>query len=157
MGFFHGGSYGWGGTSDPCYDGHNLVQKYPDLVLVTANYRLGILGFIDFSMFPGEEDFAASGNLGLLDQICALQWVQKNIAAFGGDPANVTIFGESAGAGSVSLIPLIEGTEGLFRRVIAESGAPSLTFSLQECQNLTRLLHDGGTDGAQRGNPDEAE
>lgn len=140
MVFFHGGSYGWGATSDPIYDGHNLVEKYPDLVLVTAEYRTGIMGFIDFSEVPGGEDFATSGNLGLLDQICALEWVQKNIEAFGGDPGNVTIFGESAGGGSVSLIPLIDGTEKLFNRVITESGAPSLTYSREECRNLTQLL-----------------
>ncbi len=140
MVFFHGGSYGWGATSDPIYDGHNLVEKYPDLVLVTAEYRLGIFGFIDFSEVPGGEDYAESGNLGLLDQICALEWVRENVAAFGGDPENVTIFGESAGAGSVSLLPLIEGTDGLFNRIIAESGSVALTYSREECKNLTRLL-----------------
>ena len=140
MVFFHGGSYGWGATSDPIYDGRNLVEKYPDLVLVTAEYRLGIFGFIDFSGVPGGEDYAESGNLGLLDQICALEWVRDNIAAFGGDPEKVTIFGESAGAGSVSLLPLIEETDGLFRRIIAESGSVALTYSREECKNLTQML-----------------
>ena len=140
MVFFHGGSYGWGATSDPIYDGRNLVEKYPALVLVTAEYRLGIFGFIDFSEVPGGEEYAESGNLGLLDQVCALEWVQKNIEAFGGDPGNVTIFGESAGAGSVSLLPLIGGTDGLFRRIIAESGSVALTYSREECKNLTRML-----------------
>lgn len=140
MVFFHGGSYGWGAVSDPMYDGHNLVEKYPDLVLVTVEYRLGILGFIDLSSVPGGEGYATSGNLGLLDQICALQWIQRNIAAFGGDPDNVTIWGESAGAGSVSLLPLIPGTEGLFHRIIAESGAVNQTYSREECRNLTGLL-----------------
>ena len=140
MVFFHGGSYGWGAVSDPMYDGHNLVEKYPDLVLVTVEYRLGLLGFIDFSEVPGGEAYPTSGNLGLLDQVCALQWVRKNISAFGGDPDNVTIFGESAGAGSVSLIPLIDEADGLYKRVIAESGSVALTYSKEECQNLTRLL-----------------
>lgn len=140
MVFFHGGSYGWGAASDPIYDGHNLVEKYPDLVLVTAEYRLGIFGFIDFSEVPGSEAYAESGNLGLLDQVCALEWVQNNIAAFGGDPENVTIFGESAGAGSVSLLPLMAGTQGLFKRIIAESGSVSLTYSREECRNLTQML-----------------
>ena len=140
MVFFHGGSYAWGATCDPMYDGHNLVEKYPDLVLVTVEYRLGILGFIDLSAVPGGEAFSTSGNLGLLDQICALQWIQKNIAAFGGDPDNVTIWGESAGAGSVCLLPLIDGTEGLYRRIIAESGSVNLTYSREECQNQTRML-----------------
>ena len=140
MVFFHGGSYGWGATSDPLYDGHNLAEKYPDVILVTVEYRLGILGFIDFSSVPGGEAYSTSGNLGLLDQVCALQWIKKNISAFGGDPDNVTIFGESAGAGCVSLIPLIKEADGLYQRVIAESGSVALTYSKEECQNLTRLL-----------------
>lgn len=140
MVFFHGGSYGWGAISDPMYDGHNLVKKYPDLVLVTVEYRVGMMGFVDFSSVPGGENFTESGNLGLLDQICALKWIQKNIAAFGGDPENVTIFGESAGAGSVSLLPLIREADGLYHRVIAESGSVALTYSKEECQKLTSLL-----------------
>lgn len=140
MVFFHGGSYGWGATSDPAYDAHNLVEKYPDIVFVTVEYRVGIMGFIDFSNVPGGENFSNSGNLGLLDQICALQWIQQNIKSFGGNPGNVTILGESAGAGSVSLLPLIDGTKGLFQRIIAESGSLSLTFSREECKNLTNML-----------------
>ena len=140
MVFFHGGSYGWGATADPIYDGHNLVEKYPDVILVTVEYRLGILGFIDFSSVPGGEAYSTSGNLGLLDQVCALKWVQNNISAFGGDPDNVTIFGESAGAGSVSLIPLIEEADGLYKKVIAESGSVALTYSKEECRNLTEML-----------------
>ncbi len=140
MVFFHGGSYGWGAVSDPIYDGHNLIEKYPDVILVTVEYRLGILGFIDFSSVPGGEEYSTSGNLGLLDQVCALQWIKKNISAFGGNPENVTIFGESAGAGSVSLLPLIEEADGLYQRVIAESGSVALTYSKEECRNLTELL-----------------
>ena len=140
MVFIHGGSYAWGAASDPIYDGHNLVKKFDDLILVTVEYRLGLYGFIDFSEVPGGEDYPESGNLGLLDQICALRWVRDNIAGFGGDPGNVTIFGESAGAGSVMLLPLIDGTEGLFRRVIAESGSLNLTSGRDECRNLTELL-----------------
>ncbi len=140
MVFFHGGSYGWGAVSDPMYDGHNLIEKYPDVILVTVEYRLGILGFIDFSSVPGGEEYSTSGNLGLLDQVCALKWIKKNISAFGGNPDNVTIFGESAGAGSVSLIPLIKEADGLYQRVIAESGSVALTYSKEECRNLTDLL-----------------
>ncbi|MBR5620857.1 MAG: carboxylesterase family protein [Clostridia bacterium] len=140
MVFFHGGSYGWGAASDPMYDGQNLIRKYPDVVLVTVEFRLGLLGFIDFSSVPGGEDYVASGNLGLLDQVCALRWIQKNIASFGGDPDCVTIFGESSGAGSVSLLPLMREADGLFRRVIAESGSVTLTYSREECRNLTKML-----------------
>ena len=140
MVFFHGGSYGWGATSDPIYDGRDLISKYDDIILVSVEFRAGILGFIDFSSVEGGEAYKESGNLGLLDQKCALEWIQKNIAAFGGDPDNVTIFGESSGAGSVSLLPLMNGTKGLFRRVIAQSGSVALTYSKKECQNLTEML-----------------
>ena len=142
MVFFHGGSYGWGSTADPMYDGQNLVSKYDDIILVTVGYREGLYGFIDLSSVPGGDEYKESGNLGLLDQKCALEWVQKNISAFGGDPDNVTIIGESSGAGSVSLLPLMDGTDGLFRRVIAESGSVALTYSKDECRQLTDMLLD---------------
>ncbi len=145
MVFFHGGSYGWGATSDPIYDGHNLVNAHKDIVLVTVEYRVGVMGFVDFSEVEGGEDFKESGNLGLLDHVCALEWVRDNIAAFGGDPANVTIFGESAGGGTVSLLAIMEKAKGLFRRVIAESGSVALTYSRKECKGLTeRLLKASG-------------
>ena len=140
MVFFHGGSYGWGATSDPMYDGYNLAKRFDDIVLVTVEYRIGIMGFIDFSSVEGGEEYPESGNLGLLDQICALKWIRDNIRPFGGDPENVTIMGESAGAGSVSLLPLIDEAKGLFRRIIAQSGSVALTYSRQECQKLTALL-----------------
>ena len=137
MVFFPGGAYGWGGTADPLYDGQNFIEAHGDVVLVTANYRIGLMGFMDFSQVPGGEAYAKSGNLGLLDQISALRWVQRNIAQFGGDPSLVTIFGESAGASSVSLLPLIDEAKGLFRRVIAQSGSAAFTFSREEAQTLT--------------------
>ena len=140
MVFFPGGGYGWGGTADPIYDGHNFVSNHDDVVLVTVNYRIGIMGFIDFSEVDGGEEFRESGNLGLLDQICALKWIRKNIKGFGGDPDQVTIFGESAGGSSVSLLPLISEAKGLFRRVIAQSGSVAFTFSRDECRDFTKKL-----------------
>lgn len=140
MVFFHGGSYGWGGTADPMYDGKNLVSKQTDIILVTVAYRIGLMGFVDLSYLKGGEAFPDAPNLGLLDQIEALRWVQQNIAAFGGDPDNVTIFGESAGGGSVSLLPVIPQAKGLFRRVIAQSGSVALTFSKEECRDFTERL-----------------
>ncbi len=140
MVFFHGGSYGWGGTADPIYDGANFVGRQSDIVLVTVGYRVGLMGFVDFSGVIGGEDFPDSPNLGLLDQIEALRWIQKNIHAFGGDPDNVTIFGESAGGGSVSLLPIIPCAKGLFKRVIAESGSVALTYSKDECRAFTKKL-----------------
>lgn len=145
MVFIHGGAYGWGGTADPIYDGQNFVEAHNDIVLVTINYRIGLMGFVDFSEVPGGEEFRYSGNLGLLDQISALRWVNRNIAAFGGDPSCVTIFGESAGAGSVSFLPLIDEAKGLFQRVIAQSGSVAFSFSREEGQSLTeKLLEETG-------------
>ncbi len=145
MVFFHGGSYGWGGTADPIYDGHNLVASHSDIVLVTVGYRTGIMGFVDFSSVPGGEDYKDATNLGLLDQIESLRWINKNIAFFGGDCKKVTIFGESAGGGSVSLMPIIPEAKGLFHRVIAESGSVALTFSKKECEDFTaRLMKESG-------------
>ena len=140
MVFIHGGSYGWGGTADPLYDGENMVNAHPEIVLVTIGYRIGVTGFVDFSNVPGGEAFPDAPNLGLWDQIEALKWIQKNIAAFGGDPGKVTIFGESAGGGSVSLLPFIPEAKGLFRRVIAESGSVALTYAKDECQSFTKRL-----------------
>lgn len=138
--FIHGGSYGWGGASNPLYDGHNFVENHSDIIFVTVDFRLGFLGFINLSSVEGGENYKSSTNLGLLDIICALQWIQKNIEKFGGDPNKVTLMGQSSGAGSISLLPIIEGTEGLFKRIIAESGSLSLTFSLEEASELTKRM-----------------
>ena len=122
MVWFHGGSHSWGGTADPTYDGQNFVEAHPDVILVTANYRLGLMAWPDFSNFPGGEDYTDI-NLGIRDNIMALEWVQQNIEAFGGDPDNVTIFGESAGGGSAIALLMSPMSEGLFNKVIAESGS----------------------------------
>ena len=140
MVFFHGGGYGWGGTADPLYDGQNFVEKWQDIVLVTVNYRIGLMGFMDFSKVEGGEEFAGSGNLGMLDQVCALEWIRDNIAGFGGDPDQVTIFGESAGGSNVSLLPLMKEAKGLFKRCIAQSGTVAFTYSREESQSLTEKL-----------------
>ncbi len=146
MVFFHGGSYGWGGTADPLYDGAAFVGAHPDILLVTVGYRTGLMGFVDFSSLDGGEYFEDAPNLGILDQIESLRWIQRNIGAFGGDKDNVTIFGESAGGGSVSLLPVIPAAKGLFRRVIAQSGSVALTFSKDECKEFTeRLVKAAGT------------
>ena len=140
MAFLHGGSYGWGGTADPLYDGAAFVRANPDIILVTVGYRTGLMGFVDLSYLDGGADFPDAPNLGILDQIEALRWIRRNISAFGGDPGNVTVFGESAGGGSVSLLPVIKEAKGLFRRVISESGSVALTFSKEECRDFTRRL-----------------
>ena len=121
MVFFHGGAYGWGGTTDPMYDGQNFVAANDDMILITCNYRLGLMSWADFSKIEGGEDYT-DVNLGLRDHIAALEWIQKNIGAFGGDPDNVTIFGESAGGWSTTALTLSPKARGLFKRAIAESG-----------------------------------
>lgn len=121
MVFIHGGAFGWGGTTDPAYDGQNFAKAHDDVILVTCNYRLGLMAFPDFSTIEGGEGYTDI-NLALRDQIAALQWVQRNIAEFGGDPNNVTIFGESAGSWSVTALTISPKARGLFKRAIAQSG-----------------------------------
>lgn len=121
MVWIHGGALTRGSGSINVYDGEALAKK--GVVVVTLNYRLGIFGFFAHPELSRESPHHASGNYGLLDQLAALQWVKKNIAAFGGDPARVTIFGESAGAWSVNYLTATPLGHGLFERAIAESGA----------------------------------
>ena len=122
MVWIHGGAFVTGTGLTPWYDGSNLAAR--DVVVVTINYRLGALGFLHLADL-GDDSFVGSGNAGVLDQALALQWVHNNIAAFGGDPTNVTIFGESAGAMSVATQLALPASKGLFGRAIAESGAAS--------------------------------
>ena len=105
MVWIHGGAYVFGSGSQASYSGANLVQAQSDIIMVNLNYRLNMYGFMDFSSVPGGEKFGTAPCNGLLDQAMALRWVHENIAAFGGDPDNVTIFGQSAGGGSVSILP----------------------------------------------------
>lgn len=122
MVWIHGGAFNFGSASQPEYNGKNLAWK--GVVVVTVNYRLGPLGFLAHPLLSGESEHGVSGNYGLLDQIAALKWVQKNSAAFGGDPGRVTIFGQSAGSRSVSLQMISPLSAGLFHRAIAQSGGP---------------------------------
>lgn len=121
MVWIHGGGYTRGTGATPTYNGENLAKK--GAVVVTINYRLGIFGFLAHPELTKESDVHSSGNYGLLDMVAALEWVQKNIAAFGGDPKRVTIFGESAGSSAVNFLMASPLAKGLFHRVIGESGA----------------------------------
>ena len=134
MVWIHGGAYEMSGTVEPEYEGHNFIQENPEVILVSIEYRLGVFGFFHLSHLPDGADYPDAQNLGLLDQLMALKWVHENIAGFGGNPDNVTIFGESAGGGSVSLLPLIEGSHNYFQRVIAQSG--SVCFSRSEAEAI---------------------
>lgn len=142
MVWIHGGSYVSNGSVNPRDWGDQFVKAHPEVVFVSINYRLGLLGFLDLSSLPDGKDFARSGNLGILDQVEALRWVKRNIAAFGGDPDNVTILGHSAGAGSVSILSNIDEAQGLFRRAIMQSGSVALTSSREDCQRLTKRVLD---------------
>lgn len=140
MVWIHGGAFEAGGTIDPMFDCVNLVKENPDVIVVTIAYRLGVMGFLHLSHLPDGQDYPDAQNLGLLDQVKALKWVHENIAAFGGDPDNVTIWGESAGAGSCTLLPLVPGAQQYFRRLIAESGSVNLTRSPEEAIACTEKL-----------------
>jgi para-nitrobenzyl esterase len=136
--YFYGGGFRRGDGSEIRYDGASMAQK--GIVVVTANYRLNIFGFFAHPELSAEAPYKASGNYGLLDQNAALKWVQNNIIAFGGDPAKVTIAGESAGSLSVSAHMATPLSKGLFRGAIGESGAainPSMSpISLDKAEQI---------------------
>ena len=138
MVYFYGGGFNEGSSSVAVYNGAELARK--GVVVVTSNYRVGPLGFLVHPDLTKESTHHSSGNYGLLDQIAALEWVQKNIAAFGGDSGRVTIFGQSAGAISVADLMHSPLAKGLFARAIAQSG-PGL---------FTENLHGGGETLQQR-------
>ena len=121
MVWFHHGAFRFGGPGVPLYDGENLARD--GAVVVTVAYRLGRLGFMAHPELSAESGHGASGNYGLQDEIRALEWIQENIAAFGGDPDCVTVFGLSAGSASVNLLMASPLARGLFQRAIGESGA----------------------------------
>lgn len=132
MVWFHGGGNTAGSGIEALFNGETLARH--GVVLVTANYRLGVFGFFAHPDLTKESSHHASGNYGLLDQIQALRWVQENIARFGGNPRNVTIFGESAGAADVNMLIASPLTKGLFARVIAESGPANTQTARDEAE-----------------------
>jgi len=123
MVWIHGGGFFAGFGGEERHNGGPLARK--GAVVVTLNYRLGAFGFMAHPALAAESPDHSSGNYGLLDQIAALQWVQRNIARFGGDPENVTVFGESAGGGSVGTLLGMPAARGLFNKAIPQSGASS--------------------------------
>ena len=119
--YIPGGAFTGGSGNCPVYNGEGLAKK--GLVAVTINYRVGVLGFFAHPELTKESEHNSSGNYGLLDQVAALEWVKKNISAFGGDPARITIMGQSAGAASVHYLTASPLAKGLFIRAIAQSGS----------------------------------
>ena len=137
MVWIHGGAFEMGATAEPREEGTCFVKENQDVILVSIEYRVAVFGFFHLSHLPDGKDYPDAQNLGLLDQVQALKWIHENIAFFGGDPDNVTIFGESAGGGSVTMLPLIKGAQKYFRRAIAESGAPVFSRSTEEAIQCT--------------------
>lgn len=125
MVWIHGGSFITGAGSQPSYDGTRLAMR--DVVVVTINYRMGVFGYMAHPELSAESPDHTSGNYALLDQMAALRWVRENVAAFGGDPRNVTVFGESAGASSIAYMMVSPLAKGLFDKAILES--PGLLFA----------------------------
>jgi para-nitrobenzyl esterase len=141
MVWIHGGGYANGSASMPLYWGDRLAQK--DVIVVTFGYRLGPFGFLALPELSRESAHSASGNYGLLDQVALLAWVKRNIGAFGGDPQNVTIFGQSAGSNSVSLLMASPLAKGLFHRAIGQSGGLFEPFQLAPSYQLANSERQG--------------
>ncbi len=146
----HGGGFTTGTGTIAWYDGSRLAAR-GDVVVVTLNYRLGALGFLHLGDLGGEA-WAGSGNTGLLDQVAALRWVAENVVGFGGDPDRVTVFGESAGAMSITTLLAMPEASGLFRRAILQSGAgtfvqdrPTATALAVDLLDQLGVAHDGLT------------
>lgn len=137
MFWLHGGGFSVGASDDPITDGKNLVQK-GDVVLVSVNHRLNILGFLDLSDFG--DDYKDSANVGMLDVVAALQWVRQNIQRFGGDPENVTIFGESGGGGKVGTLMSMPAAQGLFHKAIIQSGTLLNVMTKEKSRSVGRAL-----------------
>ena len=137
MVWLHGGGFQIGsGSSEPVYDGENLAKH--DVVMVSVNHRLGPMGFLD--LFGFGERYASSANVGMLDLVAALEWVRDNIANFGGDPGNVTIFGQSGGGGKVSTLMAMPAARGLFHKAIVQSGSMLNARKPANAQRLTAAV-----------------
>lgn len=139
--WFHGGGFTAGSSVElPSYDGENLTKK-GDVVVVSVNHRLNILGFLDMSAYG--EKYKNSPNAGLMDLVASLQWVKNNIASFGGDPDNITIFGQSGGGGKVSSLMAAPSAKGLFHKAIVQSGSYVTNFTERDiAQKVSAALLD---------------
>ena len=138
MVWLHGGGFSSGSSMElPVYDGTNLSRK-GDVVVVSINHRLNVLGFIDLSAYGSA--YRQSANVGMLDIVAALRWVRDNIARFGGDPANVTVFGQSGGGAKVANLLASPQARGLFQKAIIQSGAPGSGFSAYADRSVARRV-----------------
>jgi para-nitrobenzyl esterase len=138
MVWLHGGGFTAGsGTELPSYDGENLVRR-GDVVVVSVNHRLNAFGYLNLAAFG--DKYALSGNAGMLDIVAALEWVRDNISRFGGDPGNVTIFGQSGGGGKVTALMAMPSAQGLFHRAIVESGSLLRAATMESSNDLAERL-----------------
>ena len=125
--FFHGGDFTFGGSVDPLWEMKYFANEHPEVVTVSFDYRLGLLGAIDFSDVPGGENYPDAGSLSLLDQMAALEWIRENIASFGGDPERITVLGAGAGGISIDLLASCAGAGKWFHNAVVFSGNPEIT------------------------------
>jgi para-nitrobenzyl esterase len=137
MVWLHGGGYASGSGSYGIYEGRELARKH-DVVSISVNHRLNILGFLYLAQYGGK--WASASNVGMLDIVAALEWVRDNVAAFGGDPRNVTIFGQSGGAGKVSTLMAMPAARGLFHRAIAQSGMALQAIPAEQAVKTTEQI-----------------
>jgi para-nitrobenzyl esterase len=151
MVFIHGGGYANGATAMPLYAGDRLARR--GVVVVTIAYRLGAFGFLAHPELTAESGRGSSGNYGLMDQVAALEWVQRNIAAFGGDPGRVTLFGQSAGSIAISALMASPRTAGLFHGVIGQSGGLFEPLQLAPGYRLANAERDGAAFAGRLGAP----
>lgn len=154
MVFIHGGGYYRGSSRDFAGDGEGFVRS-GRVVYVSFNYRLGPLGYLDFTRYSSAER-PIEGNLGLRDQVAALGWVQQNISAFGGDPARVTVFGESAGGNAVTTLLAVPAARGLFHGAIAQSAPANAVYPAELAARWAAEFVALVRDGSQRGRPGPA-
>ena len=141
MVWIHGGGFTTGSGSTPWYDGAALARR--GVVVVTMNYRLGAFGQVHLALLDGAgERFSECVNLGMQDQVVALEWVRDNIESFGGDPGSVTVFGESAGAMSIGVLLAMPSAAGLFHRAILQSGASRNVSTPEHAGAVTRAVLD---------------
>jgi para-nitrobenzyl esterase len=147
MVWLHGGGFFSGSSIElKAYDGDNLSKK-GDVVVVTVNHRLNVVGFLDLSAYG--EKYKYSGNAGIMDLVAALEWMKNNITSFGGDPNNVTIFGQSGGGGKVATLMAAHAAKGLFHRAIIESGGVSVTDQKMSRRVADLTLQNAGLDKSQ--------
>ncbi|MBU4317468.1 MAG: carboxylesterase/lipase family protein [Proteobacteria bacterium] len=138
MVWFHGGGYNYGSGNWIAYNGHNLARNH-NVVVVTVNHRLNVFGYLNLAELGGKQ-YAASGNAGQLDLVASLEWVRDNISEFGGDPRNVTIFGQSGGGSKVSTLMAMPKAKGLFHKAIVQSGPGIRGATMKQSTDTAKLI-----------------